>query len=102
MRKAACNSLEWMNISVICKDVLKLLSESKSICILLDKLDEADIDVAHLDKQSKIEFNICGENSHKSFIMGLLSDQIFPKTKKSLLQDLVKCLIYLIITSRNL
>ena len=82
MGKAAYNSFEWIKDSVIRKEVLKLLSESESVCILLDGLDEADIDATHLDEESKIEFDINSENSPELFILGLLSGQIFPKAKK--------------------
>ena len=82
MGKAAYDSLEWMKNSVIRKGVLKLLLESESVCILLDGLDEADIDVTHLDRESRIEFDIDSENSPKSFILRLLSGEIFPKAKK--------------------
>ena len=82
MGKAAYDSLEWMKNSVIRKGVLKLLSESESVCILLDGLNEADIDVTYFDEESRIEFDIYGENSPKSFIFRLLSGQIFPKAKK--------------------
>ena len=82
MGKAAYDSLEWMKNSVIRKGVLKLLSESESVCILLDGLDEADIDITYLDEESRIEFDIYGENSPKNFILRLLSGQIFYKAKK--------------------
>ena len=82
MGKAAYDSLEWMKNSVIRKGVLKLLLESESVCILLDGLDEADIDITYLDEESRIKFDIYGENSPKNFILRLLSGQIIPKAKK--------------------
>ena len=48
----------------------------------MDGLDEVGIDVTRLDKESRIEFDIDGENSPKSFILRLLSGEIFPKAKK--------------------
>ena len=80
--KAAYNSLEWMKNSLIRKEVLKLLSKSKSVRILLDGLDEADIDVTHLDEESRIEFDINRKNTPKSFILGLLNGEILSKAKK--------------------
>ena len=78
MGKKAYNSLEWKKDSVICKDVLKLLSQSESVCILLDGLDEADIDVTH----KKVEVDIFGQNSPEHYILGLLSGEILPNAKK--------------------
>ena len=78
MGNTAYNSLQWMKDSVIRKDVLKLLSESESVCILLDGLDEADIDFTH----KKLEVNINDQNSPEHYILGLLSGQILPNAKK--------------------
>ena len=78
MGKKAYNSLEWMKDSVTRKEVLKLLSQSESVCILLDGLDEADIDVNH----KKIEVDIYGQNSPEHYILGLLSGEILPNAKK--------------------
>ena len=82
MEKTEYNYFEWMKNSLVRKGILKLLSESKSVCILLDGLDEAGIDVIHLKKQSKIDFDINGVDSPEHFILGLLSGQILPKAKK--------------------
>ena len=82
MEKSKYDAFEWMKNSLVRKGVLKLLSESKSVCILLDGLDEAGIDVTHLKKQSKIDFDINSVNSPEHFILGLLSGQILPKAKK--------------------
>ena len=49
-----------MKDPVIRKEVLKLLSESESLCILLDGLDEADINATHLDEETRIKFDING------------------------------------------
>ena len=78
MGNTAYNSLAWLKDSVIRKEVLKLLSQSESVCILLDGLDEADIDVNH----KKIEVDIFGQNSSEHYILGLLSGEILPNAKK--------------------
>ena len=82
LEKAEYDAFEWMKNSLIRQGVLKLLSESKSVCILLDGLDEAGIDVSYLKEQSKIDFDINGVDSPEHFILGLLSGQILPKAKK--------------------
>ena len=78
MGNTAYNSLEWMKDSVIRKKLLKLLSQSESVCILLDGLDEADIDLTY----PEIIFDIYGRKSPEHYILGLLSGQILPNAKK--------------------
>ena len=75
------NSLCWMKDSVIRKGLLKLLSKSESVCILLDGFDEAGIDATYLEEQTIIEFDINGQNFPQNFILGLLSGHILPKAK---------------------
>ena len=82
MGKVACDSLEWIKDSDICEEVLKLLSQSESVCILLDGFDKAGIDVTFLKENPQIKFDINGQNSPKYIILGLLSGQILPKSKK--------------------
>ena len=82
MGNAACNSLEWMEDLSIRKGVLKLLSQSESVCILLDGYDEAGIDDTHLKENSKIEFDADGQNSPEHYILGLLNGTILPNAKK--------------------
>ena len=82
MGNTTYNSCKWMKNAVIREGVLKLLSESKLVCILLDGLDELNIDMTHLKKNSKIMYDINSQNSPKNFILGLLSGQILPNAKK--------------------
>ena len=79
---APYDSFEWIKDPVIRKGVLRLLSESESVCILLDGLEEAGINVTHLDKEMRIMFDIDGEYSPEHFILGILSGKILPKAKK--------------------
>ena len=82
MGNTAYDSLEWMKNLVIRQGILKLLSQSESVCILLDGLDEADIDVTCLSVNPKIEFQTYGQSSSKHYILGLLSGQILKNAKK--------------------
>ena len=82
MGNAAYDSLEWMKNSVIRKEVLKLLSKSESICILLDGFDETGIDDTHFKEIPEIEFNINIQSSPKHYILGLLNGGILPNAKK--------------------
>ena len=79
-----------MKNSVISKEILKLLSQSESVYILLDGLDKAGIDVINIEEKLRIKFNINCENYPESFILGLLGWSNFPKVKKSKSHDLVK------------
>ena len=83
MENIACNnSPEWMKNSVICNKVLKLLSESESVCILLDGFNEAGIEITYLKENPKIQFDSYGKNSPEHFILGLLNGGILPNAKK--------------------
>ena len=79
MGNAAYDSLEWMKNLVIRKKVLKLLSQSQFVCILLDGFDEAGIDYNHL-KQN--QFDVDGQNSPELYILKLLKGEILPNAKK--------------------
>ena len=54
----------------------------ESVCILLDGFDEAGIDDTYLNKNSKIEFDVYGQNAPKNYILKLLNGKIFPNAKK--------------------
>ena len=82
MGNAAYYSLEWMKDSVICKEIFKLLSQSESVCILLDGFDEAGIDDTHLKDNPKIDFVADSQNSPVHYILGLLNGGILPNAKK--------------------
>ena len=94
MGNAAYDSLEWMNNLAIRKGVLKLLSESESVCILLDGFDEAGIDVTYLKENPKIQFGSYGQNSPEHYILGLLNGGILPNAKKIITSrpELMLCL----------
>ena len=82
MGNAAYDSLEWMKDSVICKEVFKLLSQSESVCILVDGFDEIGIDDTHLKENPNIKFDVYGQNSSEHYILGLLNGGILPSAKK--------------------
>ena len=82
MGREAYDYLDWMEDSTIRKKVVKILSQSKSVCILLDGFDEAGISNMHLKKNPKIEFDINGQNSSEDYIFGLLNGRILPNAKK--------------------
>ena len=82
MGNAAYDSLKWMKDSVIYEEVFKLLSQSESVCILLDGFDEAGIDDTHLKENPNIKFDVYGQNSSEHYILGLLNGEILPSAKK--------------------
>ena len=82
MGNADCDSLEWMKDSVIRKGVFKRLSQSESVCILLDGFDEAGIDDTNLKDNPKFKFNVSDQHSPEHYILGLLNGKILSNAKK--------------------
>lgn len=83
MGNTACDSFNWMMDSKISIEVLKLLSQNESVCILLDGFDEANIDLNHFEKQlSDNSFEIFGVKIPEYFVLGILSGKILPKAKQ--------------------
>ena len=77
--KEIYKSSKWMQERNRRNAVLKKLSESASVCILLDGLDETDI---QLNKETTFNINIYEEQLPQQFILSLLNGKCFSKAKK--------------------
>ena len=73
--------IDWTEADDRRNHVLNQLSESESVCILLDGLDEIVIDRACYKDQSEMEFNIYSKELPQYFILGILCGKILPKAK---------------------